>query len=166
MKIAPDTIQPFNREPAKPAALRAHAVANSAVGPGTPSSANATGQANDPAKPPKAVDQGGQKAVPPGLERVLARLQGLPERNAGQANALDRINRNIARYVETQALGKPPAAAPVAPTPTPASDAVGSANATEPLVTAGVTPLPGAAPAGEPGAGAGSDATPSGSATV
>jgi hypothetical protein len=166
MKIAPDTIQPFNREPAKPSTLRAHAVANPAVGPGTPSSANAAGQASDSAKPAKAVDTGGQKAAPPGLERVLARLQGLPERNTGQANSLDRINRNIARYVETQALGKSPAAAPVAPKPGSVSDTVAATNATEPLNTAGVAPPPGAAPAGEPGAGASSDATPSISATA
>ena len=166
MKIAPDTIQPFNREPAKPSTLRANAVANPAVGPGTPSSANAAGQASDSAKPAKAVDTGGQKAAPPGLERVLARLQGLPERNAGQANALDRINRNLARYVETQALGKPPAAAPAAPTPGSVSDTVAATSTTEPLNTAGVAPAPGAAPAGEPDAGASSDATPSVSATV
>jgi hypothetical protein len=166
MKIAPGTIQPFNREPAKLAALRADAAANPSAGAGSPSSANAAAQASDSAKPAKAVDPGGQKAAPPGLERVLARLQNLPQRNAGQANALDRIDRNIARYVETQALGKPPAAAPVAPTRGSVSDTLASTNATEPLNAAGVAPPPGATLAGGPDAGASADATHPGSATV
>jgi len=166
MKIVPGTIQPYNREPAKSGALRADAPANPAAGAGTPLSANAAAQASDSAKPAKAVDPSGQKAAPPGLERVLARLQNLPQRNAGQANALARINRNIARYVETQALGKPPAAAPVAPTPGSVSATLASTSATEPLNTAGVAPPPGAAPAGGPDAGANTDATRPGSATV
>ena len=95
MKIAPSTILPFNRESAKPASLRE----------------NAAAQAADSAKPTRAVDQSEQKTAPPGLERVLARLQSVPvpDRNAGQANATDRISRNIARYAETQAISTPPA---------------------------------------------------------
>jgi len=95
MKIAPGTILPFNREPARPAALRA----------------NAATPAADAAKPTKSVDQSEQQTAPPGLERVFARLQSVPvpERNAGQANATERISRNIARYAETQAISTPPA---------------------------------------------------------
>lgn len=100
MKIPPSTIQPFTREPAR--ASNAQAVAAS--------------------KPAQSVDLGGPKATPPGLERVQARLQILPERNAGQTNALDRINRNIARYAETQALVASPQDTP-APTPASAADA-------------------------------------------
>lgn len=74
------------------------------------------GQSHHPAKPEKTLAQGEQKTAPPGLERALARLQSLPEQNAGQANAADRISRNIARYAETQAIGTP-AATPPAPTP-------------------------------------------------
>ncbi len=115
MKIAASVIQPIVREPAKLSAARA--------------------QTSDAAKPAKAVDLGGQKATPPGLERALARLQSLPERNAGQANAMDRISRNIARYAETQALAAPPAAAPATTTTaasTPAElDASATAGATD-----------------------------------
>lgn len=53
----------------------------------------------------------GSRTAPSGLERVLARLQSLPEPTAGQRNATDRISRNLARYAETQALGTTPAAA-------------------------------------------------------
>ena len=62
MKIAPSTILPFNRESAKPAALRE----------------NAAAQAADSAKPTRAVDQSEQKNAPPGLERVLAPLHTVP----------------------------------------------------------------------------------------
>lgn len=66
------------------------------------------GQPNSPPKPEKALAQGEQKTTPPGLERVLARLQSLFEPTAGQTNATDRISRNIARYAETQAIGAAP----------------------------------------------------------
>lgn len=62
-------------------------------------------QASDhSALPAKAAEQQGQKTTPPGLTAVQTRLQALPEagRNAGQANALERINHNIARYIENQ----------------------------------------------------------------
>ncbi len=66
-------------------------------------------------KAAKTTGTGEQKAVPPGLERVQARLQSVPaaDRNAGQATATDRISRNIARYAETQAIVTPPVTAPV-----------------------------------------------------
>ncbi len=132
MKIAASVIQPIVREPAKPSAARA--------------------QTSDAAKPAKAVDLGGQKATPPGLERALARLQSLPERNTGQANAMDRISRNIARYAETQALVAPPQATP-APTPSSAADAATTTGATA------LTPA-------EPDTSATAEATHSGNTTI
>ena len=95
MKIAPSTILPFSRVSARPAALRAYAA--------TP--------AADSAKLTSSVNQSEQKTAPPGLERVLAQLQSIsvPERNAGQANAIERISRNIARYAESKAISTPPA---------------------------------------------------------
>ncbi len=132
MKIAASVIQPIVREPVKLSAARA--------------------QTSDAAKPAKAVDLGGQKATPPGLERALARLQSLPERNAGQANAMDRISRNIARYTETQALAAPPQATP-APTPSSAADAATTTGATA------LTPA-------EPDTSATAEATHSGNTTI
>jgi hypothetical protein len=89
-------------------------------------------------KAAKATGAGEQKPLPPGLERVQARLQSVPaaDRNAGQASATDRITRNMARYTQMQAIVTPPvttpAAAPTLPTtptesttvstPTPAAD--------------------------------------------
>ena len=110
MKIAASVIQPIAREPAKPSAARAQTS-------GVVKEVKEVKEAKEikeikEIKEAKEVDLGGQKATPPGLERVLARLQSLPERNAGQANAMDSISRNIARYIETQALGAPPAATP------------------------------------------------------
>lgn len=54
------------------------------------------------------------KTAPPGLERALARLQAMDEsdRTAGQTNAMDRIDRNLARYIATQAMAGTPAPAP------------------------------------------------------
>lgn len=94
MNIAPGIMPPFHREPAKPAALRADAA-----------------QPSGSTKPIKAVDQSEQKAAPPGLERVLARLQSIPvaERSAGQANATEKISRNMARYTEIEAISTLPA---------------------------------------------------------
>ena len=120
MKIASPSALPLQREPAKPSDLRAKSPA----------------QSNDPIKPPKTTGSGEQKSVPPGLERALARLQSLPAPNAGQANAADRISRNIARYAETQAIGTPPASPPAAPTPP--VDSLG----TTPTDTSASTPTP------------------------
>ena len=66
------------------------------------------GHANKAAKPESAQAQGEQKAAPPGLERVLARLQALNNPNAVHSNATDRISRNLARYTETQAISTAP----------------------------------------------------------
>lgn len=68
------------------------------------------GQSNKSTKPENALAQGEQKTAPPGLERVLARLQSLSNPNAGQSNATDRISRNLARYADTQAISTAPAA--------------------------------------------------------
>ncbi|MDP1708664.1 MAG: hypothetical protein Q8L89_06330 [Gammaproteobacteria bacterium] len=73
-----------------------------------PANAATTGpspQASDHnALPATAAGQQGQKATPPGLTAVQTRLQAIPEagRNAGQTSALERINHNIARYLENQ----------------------------------------------------------------
>jgi hypothetical protein len=58
----------------------------------------------------KAVPVEAGKTTPPGLERALARLQAMEEgqRTAGQTNAMDRIGRNLARYIETQAMAGTP----------------------------------------------------------
>lgn len=49
------------------------------------------------------------KAAPPGLERALARLQAMDagERTAGQTNAMNQIERNLAKYAETRAIATP-----------------------------------------------------------
>ena len=53
------------------------------------------------------------KTAPPGLEKVLARLEATGEsRTQGQGVAMDRISRNLARYAENQALAPAPAPAP------------------------------------------------------
>lgn len=67
------------------------------------------GQSNKPEKSETLPASGEQKTAPPGLERVLARLQSLPAPNAGQANATDQISRNLARYAQTQAISAPTA---------------------------------------------------------
>jgi hypothetical protein len=58
---------------------------------------------------PAPTDTG--KTAPPGLERALARLQAMDEseRTAGQTNAMDKIGRNLARYIENQAIAATPA---------------------------------------------------------
>lgn len=73
------------------------------------------------------------KTAPPGLERVLARLESLGEagRTQGQNQAMDRIARNLARYQEHQALAPLPEPVPTvpeieaeAPAPAPADPVV------------------------------------------
>lgn len=76
------------------------------------------------------------KTAPPGLEKVLARLEAMGEsRTQGQGVAMDRISRNLARYAENQALAPAPA-----PAPAPAED-------TAPEVTPPVAEAPAEAPA-------------------
>lgn len=70
------------------------------------------------------------KTAPPGLEKVLARLEAMGEsRTQGQGVAMDRISRNLARYAENQALAPAPA-----PAPAPVEDA--APDATEAGTTA------------------------------
>lgn len=65
--------------------------------------------------------------APAGLVKVQARLQDLGEaRTRGQSVALERISRNIARYLENQAPAPASAPAP-APVATPPTDAVADA---------------------------------------
>lgn len=97
--------------------------------------------AREPAKASKTTGAGESKPVPPGLERVQARMQSVPaaDRNAGQATALDRISRNIARYAETQAIvPPPPATVPVTP------PVVADSATTAPVDTTPATPVPAA----------------------
>lgn len=86
-----------------PAVAREHA---NAAAPGPQASDHNT-------QPAKAAEQHGRKATPPGLAAVQTRLQAAPEagRNAGQTNALERINHNIARYLENQPADSPTAGA-------------------------------------------------------
>jgi hypothetical protein len=82
------------------------------------------------------------KKIPPGLQRVAARLEslGVEGRSPGQSNALSQINRNLQRYVDTQALALAPAPAPAdavalpAETTTGAIDITGSASVSPALV--------------------------------
>jgi hypothetical protein len=81
------------------------------------------------------------KTAPPGLEKVLARLEAMGEsRTQGQGVAMDRISRNLARYAENQALAPAPA-----PAPAPVEDA---APATTPPVTAAPAETPDATETG------------------
>jgi hypothetical protein len=88
-------------------------------------------------------NSGDPKPVPPGLERVQARLQRAPatDRNAGHATALDRISRNIARYAETQAIipapmNTPPTVDSMLTMPAEAPAMLPPTSATEPEVPA------------------------------
>ena len=91
MKITAALLPPVAREHARP-------LANAAATEPRPRASD------NSALPAKAAEQPGQKTTPPGLAAVQARLQSIPEaeRNAGQTNALERINHNIARYLENQ----------------------------------------------------------------
>lgn len=90
------------------------------------------------AKASKTTGSGESKPIPPGLARVQARMQSVPavDRNNGQATALDRISRNIARYAETQAIVPPPVTAPVAPSE------VADRSTTAPVDSTAATPVP------------------------
>lgn len=76
------------------------------------------------------------KTAPPGLEKVLARLEAMGEsRTQGQGVAMDRISRNLARYAENQALAPAPAPAP-APVEDAAPDATETGTTAEAPATA------------------------------
>ncbi|GAB3185825.1 hypothetical protein [Hydrogenophaga aquatica] len=73
------------------------------------------------------------KTAPPGLEKVLARLEAMGEsRTQGQGVAMDRISRNLARYAENQALAPAPAPAPVEDTAPEVTPPVAEAPAEAP----------------------------------
>lgn len=97
------------------------------VGRAEPATASADA-ASTAASDDKVRGDKGSKAAPPGLERVLARLQAMDEgqRTAGQSNAMDRIGRNLARYLETQGLTAPTPATP--PSAQPVADAGSAAT--------------------------------------
>lgn len=100
--------------------------------------AAATEGTTNPTAAAPATPARGPKGAPPGLERALARLQaiGEAERTPGQSMALDRIGRNLARYLENQGLATAPVGdAPVSSPEAPAivvaapSPATGEADA-------------------------------------
>jgi hypothetical protein len=73
-----------------------------------------------PAPVESTVDRAARK-LPPGLVRVAARFEaiGSEARSGGQSNALERITRNLQRYMETQGLATPPAPLPAVPDAAP-----------------------------------------------
>lgn len=84
------------------------------------------------------------RQLPPGLDRVMARLESIPaeSRNAGQANALERVSRNIARYLENHG------GTPVAPT----DGGAGGSGIAPPVTAAPPAEAPPLAAPVEPGA--------------
>lgn len=111
MRISSNALQQMNQEATR--AMARHAKAEPAPSAGA-NEAPAANSASPDIRPAKNAHQG-SKPVPPGLDRVLTRLQSLPasEMNSGKTNALASISRNIARYVEMQSIGS----APVNPLP-------------------------------------------------
>ncbi|HEX5801384.1 MAG TPA: hypothetical protein VFY24_00055 [Azospira sp.] len=115
MKVTSTSLPPVARELARESARPAAAGRK----PELPAAADAAAQQ----APAAAKNAGTQeaKAVPPGLEKVQARLQEItPEdRTRGQSTALASIERNIARYAEQQAAVPTAQETPDAPeTPT------------------------------------------------
>lgn len=84
------------------------------------------------------------RRAPPGLQKVLARLEamGAEGRSPGQNVALERIARNLQRYLETQGLAPTPAPAPAPATdPMPVgTDATDAADADPAAPVAAETP--------------------------
>jgi hypothetical protein len=75
-----------------------------------PAQSNRANRSQPDTGAPTPAEAPAKKTAPPGLERVLARLESLGEtgRTQGQSQAMDRISRNLARYQETQALAPLP----------------------------------------------------------
>jgi len=113
MRVTPAALPPVPRDHGKPAAAEQPRFKLNA----TPTDA---GTAPEKAAAPAAV---AGRQLPPGLDRVMARLEAMPpeSRNAGQSNALDRIGRNIARYQEHHGMATP---APTVPENPPAETPV------------------------------------------
>ncbi len=131
MKVHANPLPPTARDFARPGAAGGGRPATEAAAATT-----AAGAGETPATPAtaKSADAQGPKGIPPGLEKVQARLQELAgERTRGQDRALGSISANIARYLEQHALATPV-------TPPPASEAPagalpgGSDTATPPVV--------------------------------
>jgi hypothetical protein len=126
----------------------------------TAESVAAANEAPPAAPPANPAAQPRRPDSPPGLEKVLQRLQGMADLNKGQTNAMQRIERNLSRYTEMQALADPPPPAPITEpeaTPTPTPDAP---PAEGPIVTGPVDTTP---PSIEPpplDASAGTDTPP------
>lgn len=122
MRVTPAALPPVPRDHGKPAAAEQPRFKLNA----TPAEA---GTAPEKAAAPAAV---AGRQLPPGLDRVMARLEAMPpeSRNAGQSNALERISRNIARYQEHHGIATP---APTVPENPPAeTPAVAAPVETEP----------------------------------
>ncbi len=83
--------------------------------------------------------------TPPGLHKVMNKLEALGDsRTQGQNVAMSRIERNLAKYVETQqAMAAPPA--PANPAPEPPSDPQVGENVEEIPLLADDSALPEAA---------------------
>lgn len=143
MKISSAQVQPFDQFPGK-----GHANRNKAAEPSAFANISDAATANQ-AKAISAA-HAGRKEIPPGLERVQARLQATPaeDLSKGQINALDRISRNIARYLEVQAMATPEQTAAPNPVDPPA-------EVTEPPVAEVAVEEP--APAMDNSAGTGSE---------
>lgn len=106
MQMTPITLPAVAGELSRPAAAGRSSHANGDFAATMAATKNA---------PAKSAEAQGPKAVPPGLEKVQARLQEIApeERSRGQTNALSAIERNIARYAAQQATATP---APETPT--------------------------------------------------
>lgn len=158
MRVSPHHTQHMHPDSVRGPANRARGVAESAERNAVSAAATAAQEENSPAKAAKNVSEPG-KTVPPGLERVLNRLQSMPtsELNSGHSKALASISRNIARYTEMQSIGMPPAATPA--TPPAETGSIPAPESAEPAVpvadaTPAATPeMPPAEPATSPVAG-------------
>ena len=98
------------------------------------------------------------KKVPPGLQRVAARLEslGAEGRSPGQSNAFAQITRNLQRYVDTQALAPlPPPTVTPDPVPVPTPPPTSTPTPTPTPVTDAAAPAPSVDLAPPVGAGAG-----------
>ncbi len=90
--------------------------------------------------------------APAGLLKVQARLQDLGDtRTRGQSVALERISRNIARYLENQAPAPVSAPAP-APVDTPPTEPVADVPVTEPTAPTDTPTAAAESPAESPAA--------------
>jgi hypothetical protein len=113
----------------------------------TPTSAPTVGPTAAPSSAPmlapiESTIEIAARKLPPGLVRVAARLEamGVEGRTGGQSNALERITRNLQRYVETQEMATPPAPLPEAPVAPPVELDPGVPESSPDTVTAVLAP--------------------------